>query len=105
MGMKDSFPYSGRANAPADLEPEIIHPEPGQVLCLVVRVAEFEVVNLYAKSAIINRWGIRLQQPFRRLSKSNMQHEFAEYFQKDLHVFCPARLQIISEEEWMLRDA
>lgn len=74
------------------------------MLCLVVRVAEFEIVNLYANSAVINRWGIRLQQPFRRLSKSNMRHEFAEYLSKDLHIFCPARLMIIPMEGWMLRS-
>jgi len=103
--MKESFPYLGRHKTPADTEPDFIRPDPGNVLCLVVRVAELEIVNLYAKQAIINRWGIRLIQPFRRLSVSNMRHEFAGYLPKDLFVFCPARLQMIPEEDWMQREA
>lgn len=105
MVMRESFPYLGRNVTPDDTEPDVICPDAGNVLCLVVRVAEFEIVNLYAKQAIINRWGIRLIQPFRRLSKSNMRHEFAEFIPQDLYIFCSARLQIIPEEEWMLREA
>ena len=101
--MRESFAYPGRHIAPADTEPYVIQPDPGNVLCLVVRVAEFEIVNLYAKQAIINRWGIRLIQPFRRLSKSNMRHDFADYLPRDLYIFCPARIQIIPEDKWMLR--
>ena len=103
--MRESFPYLGRNATPDDTEPDVIRPDAGNVLCLVVRVAEFEIVNLYAKQAIINRWGIRLIQPFRRLSVLNMRHEFAGYLGKDIHVFCPARVQVIPEEEWMKREA
>jgi hypothetical protein len=103
MGMRDSYPYPGRHLAPYDTEPDFIRPDEGNVICLVVRVAEFEVVSLYAEQATINLWGIRLIKPFRRLSKSNMRHEFAEYLGKDIHVFCPARLQIVPMEVWMLR--
>ena len=98
-GMRDTFPYLGRDKTPADTEPDYIRPAVGNVLCLVVRVAEFEVVSLYAEQAIISRWGIRLMRPFRRLSKSSIRHEFAEYLGKDIYVFCPARLQIIPVED------
>lgn len=101
--MNDSFPYPGRHVAPDDTEPDLIKPDPGNVLALVVRVAEFELVNLYAKQAIINRWGIRLIKPFRRLSRSDLQHDYAEFLGKEIHVFCPARIQMIPEEYWMLR--
>lgn len=104
-GMRDTFPYLGRHKTPADTEPDFIRPPDGHVLCLVVCVAEFEIVSLYARQAVINRWGIRLIQPFRRLSLSNMRHEFAEYLPQNLHIFCPARLQVIPEEEWMKREA
>jgi len=102
-GMRDTFPYLGRHKTPADTEPDFIRPEVGNVLCLVVRVAEFEVVSLYAEQATINCWGIRLIKPFQRLSKPNVPHEFADYFGKDINVFFPARLQIIPMEGWMLR--
>lgn len=100
--MRDTFPYLGRHKTPEDTEPDFIRPDVGNVICLVVRVAEFEVVSLYAEQAIINRWGIRLIMPFQRRSK-NMGHDFVEHLGKDLHVYYPARLQIIPMEGWMLR--
>jgi hypothetical protein len=101
--MRDTFTYAGRANASEDTEPDFIRPEVGNVLSLVVRVADYEVVSLYAEQAVINRWGIRLIRPFQRLSKPGVPHEFADYFGRDIHAFYPARLQIIPIEGWMLR--
>lgn len=101
--MRKSFPYAGRHVAPADEEPVVIQPEPGKVLALVVSVGEFELVNLYALQAIINPWGIRLMNPFRRMSASGVDGDFADYLGKEIHVFCPARIEIIPEKAWMNR--
>ena len=100
--MKESFPYAGRHVASAETETDLITPNAGQVLALVVRVVEYEVVNLYAKQAVINRWGIRLIKPFHRLSRPDRRSDYIEYFEEDFHIFCPARIQIIDEEYWML---
>ena len=102
--MRESFKYAGRHVAEDGFEPDFIKPEAGKVLALVVRVGEFEIVNLYAKQAVINQWGVRLIHPFRRLSRSDLQNDYAEFFGKEIQVFCPARIQVISEESWMLRE-
>lgn len=99
--MRDTFPYLGRDKAAEDTEPYFIRPDVGHAICMIVRVAEYEVISLFADQAIITRWGIRLIRPFRRLVK-NMNHDHAEYLGKDIYVFCPARLQIIPMEGWML---
>lgn len=101
--MRQSFPYAGRHVAPANEEPVVIQPDPGKVLALVVTVGEFELLNIYAQQAIINPWGIHLMQPFRRMSESGVDEDFAEYLGKEIHVLCPARLEVVPEKGWMHR--
>jgi hypothetical protein len=103
--MYDTYRFEGRAN-PAIIEfaAESIQAEPGNVFCLVVTVADLEFVSYYTRMTVIDYWGMRLVNPFQRLSHKNFSHEFAHYLPKDLFVFCPARLQMIPEEEWMLRE-
>lgn len=102
--MNDTHHFEGRAN-PAIIEfaAESIQAEPGHVFCLVVPVGEIEIVTYYTRMAVIDYWGMRIVNPFRRLSCRNLNRDFADYLSKDLFVFCPARLQMIPEEEWMLR--
>lgn len=104
--MNDTYRFEGRAN-PAIIEfaAESIQAEPGHVFCLVVTVADLEFVSYYTRMAVIDSWGMRLVNPFRRLAYKNLKHEFAHYLPKDLFIFSPARLQMIPEEEWMLREA
>jgi hypothetical protein len=59
----------------------------------------------YGLGARIMTTGMRLVNPFRRLSYSNLRHDIANYLPKDLFIFSPARLQMIPEEEWMKREA
>lgn len=98
--------FIGRGN-PAVIEytAEAIQADPGHVFCLVVPVGEFEIVTHYTRMAVIDYWGMRVVNPFRRLAYKNFGRDFAEYLPKDLFVFCPARLQQIPEEEWMLRES
>lgn len=103
--MNDTFRFDGRGN-PAIIEfsPEVIEAEPGNVLCLVVVVGNFEIVSYYTRMAVIDYWFMRMVNPFRRLSYSNHRYDFADYLPKDLFIHCPARLQMIPEEEWMRRE-
>ena len=101
--MRESFSYAGRHVASDETEPDLITPNPGQVLALVERIKEFEVVHLYAQQAVINRWGIRLINPFHRLSDLRGDY-YAEYFDEDFHLFCPARIEIVDAEYWMFRE-
>lgn len=103
--MNDTYRYEGRAN-PAIIEfaPETIQAEPGHVFCLVVTVGDLELISYYTRMAVIDYWGMRLVNPFRRLSYSTLRHDFANYLPNDLFIFCPARLEMIPEVEWMLRE-
>lgn len=103
--MIDTFPFLGRGRHIAiQSEPDAIRAESGHVLCLVVTVAGIEFVSYYCRLAVIDPWGLRLVNPFQRLSLSNFKHEFSLYLPKDLHVFGPARLDLIPEQNWMLRE-
>lgn len=104
--MKDTHYFVGRANPAVLMYPaESVMSDPGHVFCLVVSVGNLEIVTYYTRMAVIDYWGMRIVNPFRRLSYRNRIRDFADYLPKDLFVFCPARLQMIPEEEWMLRDA
>ena len=105
-GMNDTYRFEGRAN-PAIIEfaAETIQAEPGHVFCLVVTVMDLAITTYYSRMAVIDSWGMRIVNPFRRSSYKAFGHEFAQYLPKDLFIFCPARLQMIPETEWMLREA
>jgi len=103
--MNDTHRFEGRAN-PAIIEyaAESIQAEPGHVFCLVVTVGDLEFVSCYTRLAVIDYWGMRLVNPFRRLSHKSSWRDYANYLDKDLFIFSPARLQMIPEEQWMLRE-
>jgi hypothetical protein len=104
--MYNTHHFEGRAN-PAIIEfaAEPIQAEPGHVFCLLVPLGEFEIVTYFTRMAVIDYWGMRVVNPFRRSSYRNLNRDYADYLSKDLFIFCPARLQMIPEEEWMLREA
>jgi hypothetical protein len=104
--MNETHHFVGRAN-PAVLEypAETVQADAGHVFCLVVLVGDMEIVTYYTRMAVMDYWGMRVVNPFRRLSYKNLSREFADYLPKDLFVFCPARLQMIPEEEWMLKTS
>lgn len=104
-GMNDTYRFEGRANqAIIEFATEAIQAEPGHVFCLVVTVADLEYISYYTRMAVIDFWGMRLVNPFRRLTSQTFRHEFAYYLPNDLLIFCPARLEMIPETEWMLRE-
>lgn len=103
--MNNTHHFEGRAN-PAIIEfaAEPIQAEPGHVFRLVVPVCEKEIFTCYTRLAVIDYWGMRIVNPFRRVSFRNPTRNFSDYLPKDLFVFCPARLQMIPEEQWMRRE-
>jgi hypothetical protein len=104
--MNDTYRFQGRANpAIIEFKPESIQAEPGHVLCLILTVANLEFVSYYTRLAVIDYWGMRLANPFRRMSRNSSWRDFAQYLDKDLFIYSPARLEMIPEEEWMRREA
>jgi hypothetical protein len=103
--MNKTHYYEGRAN-PAIIEypAEAIQADPGHVFRLVVAVG-VEIDTYYTRMAVIDYWGMRVVNPFRRSSYRSLGRDYADYLPEDLFVFRPARLQMIPEEEWMLRES
>jgi hypothetical protein len=104
MNMNDIFKFGGRGRHwDVSGDAEAIQAEPGSVLCLVTTVCGVEFVTYYCRMAVINRWGMLLVNPFIRLQYFSLGHDYAEYLPRDMHVFSPARLEMIPEQEWMKR--
>jgi hypothetical protein len=103
--MNDAHRFEGRAN-PAIIEysAEVIQADPGHVFRLVLAVG-VEIGTYYTRMAVIDYWGMRVVNPFKSSSYRSLGREFAGYLSRDLFVFRPARLQMIPEEEWMMRES
>lgn len=86
--MKDDFPFAGRGWMPVDHEPAVIQADAGNVLFLVITMCNLKFVTYYRRMAVIDQWGIRMVNPFRRLSYSNLKHDFADCLPRDLHIIC-----------------
>jgi hypothetical protein len=102
--MNDTHRFEGRAN-PAIIEysAEAIQSDPGHVFRLVV-AAGVEIDTYYTRMAVIDYWGMRIGNPFKRFPYRNPGHDFAHYLPKDLFLFRPAYLRMVPEENWMLRE-
>lgn len=102
--MNDVIRFGGRGNPECVQKPEAVEAGKGNVYCLVTTVAGIEFVTYYCRMAVIDPWGIRLVNPFRRLSVFKGGCDLADYLPKDLYVFCAARLEEIPVQEWMARE-
>lgn len=51
--------------------------------------------------ALMDRWGIYCDAPFRRMSNAACTHSWAIPLKKGLFLFRAASLEIIAEQEWM----
>lgn len=103
--MNDVFKFGGRGKPHSEHpNPEAIQAEPGSVLCLVLTIGKVEFITYYCRTAVISRWELQIVNPFRRLQHISRGSDFADYLPSDLHVFCAARLEMIPEQDWMLRE-
>lgn len=96
--------FGGRGNPDTVEKPEAVVAEIGSVYCLVLTVGGIEFVSHYCRMAVFDRFGIRLLNPFRRSFSYILGLDCAYYLPKDLYVFCAARLEESSEQEWMARE-
>lgn len=102
--MNDVIRFGGRGRTDLAAQPKAYQAGKGNVYCLVTTVCGVEFVSYYCRMVVIDQWGIRLVNPFRRLSSGLNGHDCMGYLPDDIHVFCEARLQEIPEQEWMLRE-
>lgn len=104
MGMKSNiFPFAGRGQPLAKCcDPyRIIECTEGTVLSLVVYHGRVGFVHSFCRRAIMDKWGIYCDSPFRRVSNAAMTHSWAEPMSKGFHVFRAASLEIVTEAPWM----
>ncbi|MFN4873839.1 MAG: hypothetical protein ACK40T_09175 [Akkermansiaceae bacterium] len=102
--MNDVIRFGGRGNTEGIQQAEAVEAERGNVYCLVTTVCGVEFVTYYCRMAVFDAWGLRLVNPFRRVSVFKGGCDFADYLPKDLYVFSAARLEQIPQQEWMTRE-
>jgi hypothetical protein len=102
--MNDVIRFGGRGKPNGVAQAKAYEAGKGYVYCLVTTVCGVEFVTYYCRMVVIDPWGIRLVNPFRRISVLKNGLDLADYLPKDLYVFCAARLEEIPVQEWMVRE-
>lgn len=102
--MNDVIRFAGRGKPGGVAEAKAYQAGKGNVYCLVTTVCGVEFVTYYCPTIVIDPWGIRLVNPFRRISVFKDRLDLADYLPKDLYVFCAARCEEIHAQEWMARE-
>lgn len=97
------YPFSGRGQPDAmSSDPcRIIECSEGTVLALVVYHGRVGFIHSYCRRAMMDRWGIYCDAPFRRMSGPACTTSYAEPMKKSLFVFRAGTLEIVREQEWM----
>lgn len=104
MDMNDVIRFGGRGKPNCVTQAKAYEAGKGNVYCLVTTVCGVEFISYYCRMVVIDSWGIRLVNPFRRISVIKGGCDMADYLPKDLYVFCVARLEEIPVQEWMTRE-
>lgn len=86
-----------------------VHPDPyriiecraGSVLAIIHTCHEVEFVVAYCRRALWDQWGLYCHAPFRRASDASLTLTWAEPMKQELFLFCPTRLEIEKEQDWM----
>lgn len=102
--MNDVIRFGGRGNPECVEKAVAIESKKGHVYSLVQTIGGIEFITYYCRMAVIDPWGIRLVNPFRRISVFKNGCDLADYLPKDLYVFCAVRLEEIPVQEWMTRE-
>jgi hypothetical protein len=76
----------------------------GSVIVITHHSHGVEFVLGYCRRVTIDRWGIFIHDPFRRVSDSSLTRSWPEPSPKGLFLFRATRLEIIREEDWMRSD-
>lgn len=102
--MNDIIRFGGRGKSAGVAQAKAYEASKGNVYCLVTTVCGVEFVTYYCRMVVIDPWGVRLVNPFRRISVFKNGCDLADYLPKDLYVFCAVRLEEIPTQEWMARE-
>lgn len=103
MMRENSHPFFGRGSGSAGIEDPccVIECAEGTVLAITVSYGGTEFILGHCRRALIDRWGMYCDSPFRRVSDAALRRCWAEPLKKGMFIFRPARLEIVSEQQWM----
>lgn len=99
------YHFAGRGTKSENHEEScrIIECTSGTVFAIIVTYGGVGFVLAHCRRAIIDRWGLYCHDPFRRASDAGLTRSWAEPCHKGLFLFRPARLDIVTEQDWMQR--
>lgn len=99
----NSHPFFGRGWGSGRIEDpcRVIDCAGGTVMAITATYGGTEFILGYCRRAMIDRWGMYCDNPFRRASDAALRRCWAEPFQRGMFIFRPARLEIVREQEWM----
>jgi hypothetical protein len=103
MMRENSHPFIGRSWGSGRIEDpcRVIECAKGTVLAITVNYGGTEFIVGHCRRAMIDRWGMCCDNPFRRASDAALSRNWAEHLKKGMFIFRPARLEIVREQEWM----
>lgn len=102
--MNDVIRFGGRGKTDRAVQAKAYEAGHGNVYCLVTTVCGVEFITYYCRMIVVDPWGVRLVNPFRRISVFKNGCDLADYLPKDLYVFCATRFEEIPMQEWMTRE-
>ena len=73
----------------------------GSVMVISHHCRGINFVLGYCRRVTMDRWGVYIHDPFRRVSNSSLIQSWPEPLDKGIFLYRPTRLEIIREEGWM----
>jgi len=83
----------------------IIECRDGTVLAIIYICHGVGFISGYCRKAMIDPWGVYCHAPFQRASDATLTRAWAEPLKKDgIFLFRPTRLEIVTEQPWMMQQ-
>ena len=93
--------FHGRGNSQNPSDDYLIKAEPGFVHRISILIGPQAFLWGYSRKLRMEPWGLRVFNPFRRCSSSDLKYSWAEHFAAADWIFKPAIIELIREEPWM----
>ena len=102
--MREIYRYGGRGHGPRPDETNcLIECAEGRVLAITEVFGHAEFIVGYCRSAVVDAWGVRCIEFFKRVSDPGFTRSWAEPGKAGLVIFRQVRLHLTQEEDWMRR--
>ncbi len=100
--MEDIFQFRGRGNHEIEADSIfIIEAEVGTVIGVIIRVGVVDFLKCHCRRALVDRWGVYLDQPFYRRSSPDLSSSWAECVCDGTFLFRQVSFSLEREEDWM----